>query len=177
MFLKMSLPLLVALAAMPVQSNAAQCSAGSSPVTVSGRVTTLNVSATKQVGQICMTMVTPDGREVFDECGAVVGKVTSSDPATGASTLNHLAAFEKADTFYTVNDAAQVTGVLSADATGVPCAFSVLEHITDLRWGTGVFQKSSMDVWAVGSVSFCPDKNLNTFQLDGQGCLPNKSRR
>lgn len=177
MSFKTSLPILVALAAMPMQSGAGQCSAGSSPVSISGRVTTLNISATKQVGQICVTLVTANGREVFDDCGAVVGKVTSLDPATGTSTLNHTALFERRDSFHTQNDQAQITGVLAVDANGAPCAMSVQEHITDLQWGTGVFNKATMDVWATGSISFCPDKNLNSFQLNGEGCIRNTQLR
>ena len=177
MSFKTSLPILVALAAMPMQSNAGQCSAGSSPVSVSGRVTTMNLSATKQVGQICVALVTVDGREVFDDCGAVVGKITSMDPATGASTLNHTALFDRGDSFHTENDLAQITGVLAVDATGTPCAMSVQEHISNLKWGTGAFNKATMDVWADGSISFCPDKNLNSFQFAGEGCVRNSQLR
>lgn len=173
MSFKISLSVVAALAAMPMQSHAAQCSTGSSPVTVSGRVTTQNLSTTKQVGQICVTLVAPDGREVFDDCGALLGKVTSMDPATGTSTLNHIAAFERRDSFHTVNDVAQITGVLAEDAAGVPCEMAVQEHITNLQWGTGIFNKATMDVWANGSASSCPGKNLNTFQLNGQACIRN----
>ena len=177
MSFKTSLSILVALAAMPMQSNAGQCSTGSSPVTVSGRVTTQNISTTKQVGQICVTLVTADGREVFDDCGALLGKITSMDPNTGTSTLNHTAVFERADSFHTVNDIAQITGVLAVDAGGAPCEMAVQEHITNLQWGTGIFNKATMDVWANGSISFCPDKNLNTFQLNGQACIRNNQLR
>lgn len=177
MSFKMSLSIVVALAAMPMQSHALQCSTGSSPVTVGGRVTTQNLSAIKQVGQICVTLVALDGREVFDDCGALLGKVTSMDPATGTSTLNHIAAFERRDSFHTVNDVAQITGVLAVDAAGVPCEMAVQEHITNLQWGTGIFNKATMDVWANGSISSCPDKNLNTFQLNGQACIRNNYLR
>ena len=177
MSLKMSLSVLVVLAAVPMQSNAIQCSTGSSPVAVSGRVTTQNLSTTKQVGQICLTLVAPDGREVFDDCGALLGKVTSMDADTGSSTLNHTAVFERRDSFHTVNDVAQITGVLAVDAAGVPCEMAVQEHITNLQWGTGIFNKATMDVWADGSISSCPGKNLNTFQLIGQACIRNNHLR
>ena len=177
MSFKMSLPVVVALAAMPMQSIAAQCSTGSSPVTVSGRVTTQNLSTTKQVGQICLTLVAPDGREVFDDCGALLGKVTSMDPDTGTSTLDHTAVFEHRHSFHTVNDTAQITGVLAVDEAGVPCKMAVLEHITNLKWGTGIFNKATLDVWANGSVSSCPGKNLNSFQLNGQACIRNNHLR
>ena len=130
--------------------------------TVTGRMTTINVSA--------------DGREVFDDCGALVGKVTAMDTTTGASTLNHTAVFELFESFQTDQDVAQITGVLETDADGNPCAFSVTEHMTKLRSGLGIFNGATINVVAEGSISFCPEKNLNTFQLNGQGCIRNRRR-
>lgn len=168
---RLSLAVLAALLCLPAVSQAQQCAAGYTPTTVSGRVTTMNISQTKQVGQICLTMTTADGREVFDECGALLGKVTAQDLTTGASTLNHTAVFELLNSFQTVGDVAQITGVLETAPDGTPCAFSVAEHMTKFQWGTGIFNGATIDVAAQGSISFCPDKNLNTFQLQGQGCV------
>ncbi|MBS1145413.1 MAG: hypothetical protein H6R14_2819 [Proteobacteria bacterium] len=170
------LSVIAALACLPTFSHAQQCPAGYTATTVTGRVTTINISQTRQVGQICLVMVTADGREVFDDCGALVGKVTSMDTAAGTSTLNHTAVFELFETFQTSQDAAQVTGVLETDADGNPCALSVVEHMTKIRSGSGIFYGALIDVVAEGSISFCPDKNLNTFQLNGHGCLRNRRR-
>ena len=93
MHTRLSLSVLAALLCLPAVSHAQQCAAGFTPTTVTGRVTTLNVSSTKQVGQVCLTMTAADGSEVFDDCGALLGKVTSQDLTTGASTLNHTAFF------------------------------------------------------------------------------------
>lgn len=175
MHTRLSLPVLAALLCLPAVGQAQQCAAGFTPTTVTGRVSTMNVSPTKQVGQICLTMVAADGREVFDDCGALLGKVTAQDLTTGASTLNHTAVFELIESFKTNQDVAQITGVLETAPDGTPCAFSVTEHMTKLRWGTGIFYGATIDVVAEGSISFCPQNNLNTFQLNGHGCV--RSRR
>jgi hypothetical protein len=176
MHTRLSLSVLAALLCLPAVSQAQQCAAGFTPVTMTGRVTTMNISQTKQVGQICLTMTTADGREVFDDCGALLGKVTAQDPNTGASTLNHIAVFELIDSFQTNKDVAQITDVLESGPDGLPCAFSVTEHVTKFQWGTGIFNGATIDVVANGSISFCPEKNLNTFQLTGHGCVRNRRR-
>lgn len=176
MHFRLSLALLASLAGLPVLGHAQQCAAGYLPASVTGRVTTINVSETRQVGQICMVITTADGREVFDDCGALVGKLTAMDPATGSSTLNHTALFDLTESFRTVGDSAQVTGILATDADGAPCAMSVTEHMTKLKLGTGIFYGATIDVVAEGSISFCPGNNLNNFQLSGHGCVRNKRR-
>jgi hypothetical protein len=174
---RLVLSVLAAIACLPGASFAQQCPTGYTAATVTGRVTTMNISQTRQVGQICLVMTTADGREVFDDCGALVGKVTAMDAAAGTSTLNHTAVFELFESFQTNQDAAQITGVLDTDADGNPCALSVTEHMTKLRSGTGIFNGATIDVIANGSISFCPDKNLNNFQLSGQGCLRSRNLR
>ena len=176
MHTRLSLSVLAALLCLPAVSQAQQCAAGFTPTTVTGHVTTLNVSQTKQVGQICLIMTTADGREVFDDCGALLGKVTAQDLTTGASTLNHTAIFELADSFQTNQDVAQITGVLEVGPDGAPCAFSVTEHMSKFQWGTGIFNGATIDVVGQGSISFCPEKNLNTFQLNGHGCIRSRRR-
>jgi hypothetical protein len=173
---RLILSVIASLACLPAVSHAQQCATGYTATTVTGRVTTLNISQTRQVGQICLVMTTADGREIFDDCGALVGKVTAMDAATGASTLSHTAVFELLESFQTFQDAAQITGVLETDADGVPCALSVTEHMTKLKSGSGIFNGATIDVVADGSISFCPGKNLNTFQLNGQGCIRNRRR-
>ena len=176
MHTRLSMSVLAALLCLPAVSHAQQCAAGFTPTTVTGRVTTPNISSTKQVGQLCLTLTAADGSEVFDDCGALVGKVTSQDLSTGASTLSHTAVFELTDSFQTYQDVAQITGVLETGPDGAPCAFSAVEHMTKFKWGTGIFNGATIDVVAQGSISFCPTKNLNTFQLSGQGCVRNRRR-
>ncbi len=166
-----SLITLAALWVAPLTASYALECADGTPVSVAGRVTTLNVSQTRQAGQICLTLTNGKGREVFDDCGALLGKITASDPDTGTSTLNHTAVFDLPHTFRTANDQAQITGVLAVDESGLPCAFSVVEHITQVSTGTGIFRRATMDAYATGSISFCPGNNLNTFSLSGQTCL------
>jgi len=151
-------------------ARALDCGTGI-PTTVSGNVSTINVSPTQQAGKICLTLTDPTGRERFDTCGALLGQTTSSNPETGESTLNHTALFKLPDLFQTASDVAQITGVLATDDTGQPCAFSVVEHISDFAAGQGIFRGARIDAYATGSISFCPNKNLNTFSLSGQACL------
>ncbi len=164
---------LVTLALLPLPSLAAlQCASGLTHVNVNGNVTTLNVSATKQVGQICVSMTkTADGSEAFNDCGALLGKVVTADAQTGGSILSHTAVFDLRHMFVTRHDQAQITGVLAVDAAGAPCAFSVVESISAIEKGAGIFRGGQIGVTAVGSVSFCPDKNLNTFTLQGEACI------
>ncbi len=171
--LKRSLITLATLSLFPLQSFAAlQCATGLKHVNVNGSVTTLNVSASKQVGQICLTLIeSASGREAFNDCGAVVGKVVATDPATGSSTLSHTAVFDLHNAFVTRNDQAQVTGVLGVDDAGAACAYSVVEAISEVQKGVGIFRGGSLAVTATGSVSACPNKNLNTFTLAGEACI------
>lgn len=162
---------LTTLSLLPLQSLAAlQCGPGQTHVNVSGSVTTLNVTETKQAGQICLTMTrTSDGRETFNDCGALVGKIVAADQ-TGGSTLAHTAVFDLKNTFQTRNDQAQITGPLAFDDAGA-CAFSVVETISEIGQGTGIFRDGKIGVTAIGNVSFCPGNNLNTFTLQGEACV------
>jgi hypothetical protein len=171
--LKRTAMTLAILSLIPLQSVAAmQCGPGQTHVNVNGSVTTLNVSEVKQVGQVCVALTrTADGREAFNDCGALVGKVVSADAQTGSSTLAHTAVFDFRNMFVTRNDLAQITGVLAVDETGAPCAFSVMESISEIEKGAGIFRGGQIDVTAVGRVSFCPGHNLNTLTLQGEACI------
>jgi hypothetical protein len=164
-------PLLAAIVAMlPFHAGYALDCADGTPVSVAGDVTTMNISETQQTGQVCMKLTEASGKQVFNSCGAILGEILSRDE-TGGSLLSHVAAFKGGHAFQTDNDAAQVTGVTAVDASGVPCAFDVVESVTQLKWGSGIFRKGSFEITALGNVSACPDKNLNTFQLSGVACL------
>ena len=171
--LKRTVMTLATLFLFPLQSMAAlQCGTGLTLVNVNGSVTTLNVSDTKQVGQICVAMIrAADGREIYNDCGALVGKVVSVDAQAGSSTLAHTAVFDLRDMFVTRNDRAQITEVQAVDDAGAPCAFGVVESITEIAKGAGIFRGGQINVMATGSVSFCPGKNLNTFTLQGEACV------
>jgi hypothetical protein len=173
MLSKLTVLTLSSLALLPFPSLAAlQCAPGQTHVNVSGTVTTLNVSDTRQAGQVCLTLTrTADGRETFNDCGALLGKIVAADQ-TGGSTLAHTAVFDLRNAFVTRNDQAQITGVLAVDETsGTPCAFSAVETISEIEKGTGLFRDGKIAVTAQGSVSFCPSNNLNTFTLQGEACV------
>lgn len=163
---------LAVFSAVPVLTHAgnSQCDS-KNRVSVSGRVTTLNISPTRQAGQICMTLTNASGKEVFDQCGAILGEVVSANRDTGQSTLNHTILFGKEQGLTTQNDVAQITGVQAVDATGMPCAFSMVEKITRISWANGTLRSGPANITAAGSVSSCPDKNLNTFTLSGSACI------
>lgn len=158
--------------AVPVFAHAggSQCES-KNLVNVSGRVTTLNISPTRQAGQICLTLTSASGKEVFDQCGAILGDVVSANRDTGQSTLNHTILFSKDQGLTTKNDTAQITGVQAVDATGMPCAFSMVEKITQISWANGILRSGPANITAAGTVSSCPNKNLNTFTLSGSACI------
>lgn len=170
---KRSLMTLAALSLVPLESAAAlRCGPGLRHVNVNGSVTTINVTPSKQVGQICLALIeSASGREALNDCGALIGRTVASDPETGTSTHSHTAVFDFRNAFVTQNDQAQVTGVLAVDDAGAPCAFSVYETITEIQKGIGIFRGGSLAVTATGSVSTCPNKNLNTFTLAGEACI------
>ena len=157
--------------ALPFLAHADSICNDGSLVNVSGRLTTINTSPTRQAGQICVTLTSANGKDVFDQCGAILGTVLTSNRDTGSSILTHTAVFSKTQSFTTKNDVAQITGVLAVDATGVPCAFTVVEKITQISWATGILKAGAADITAVGSVSACANKNLNNFTLSGQACV------
>lgn len=153
---------LATLSLFPLQSLALDCGNNQSHVSVSGNVTTLNVSETKQVGQICMKLTDEKGREVLDDCGALVGKVVSVDEA-GITTLTHTAVFDLQNLFRTEGDTAQPTGYPQE------CMLPVAEHMSKLT-GIGIFNGATIDAWATGSISLCPGQP-NTFNLSGEACV------
>jgi hypothetical protein len=138
-----------AIFVLPFFAHADSICDGGSLVNVSGRLTTINTSPTRQAGQICVTLTNASGKDVFDQCGAILGTVLSSNPATGSSTLSHTAVFSNTQAFTTKNDVAQITGVLAVDAAGVPCAFNVIEKITQISWAIGILKTGAADITAV----------------------------
>ena len=173
MMLKRTVMTLVCIFLFPLQSIAAlQCDAGLHHVKISGNVTTINVSSTKQVGQICVTMIrSSNGREVFNDCGALIGNVVSADLQAGSTILKHTALFDMRDMLVTRNDYAQITGIQNVDETGTPCSFNMVESINDIEKGAGIFRDSKMNVTASGTISFCPGNNLNLLTLQGEACV------
>lgn len=156
---------------LPFFAHADSICDGGTLVNVSGRLTTINTSPTRQAGQICVTLTSANGKDVFDQCGAILGTVLTSNPATGLSTLTHTAVFSDTQSFTTKNDVAQITGVLAVDSAGVPCAFNVIEKITQISSATGILKAGAANITAVGSVSACANKNLNNFTLSGKACI------
>lgn len=174
MQLKASLVTAIACAAAMSQTAVADtlsCRAGYTHATITeGSAATVNLSAIKQIGRLCLKMADDAGKEVFDDCGALVGTVTATDAAGNPTKLSHTAVFELLQSFKTVNDT-PFFGVPVDPTNPAPCAFNVGERFTEMKWGTGVFQGGALNVEAVGVVSYCPSQNKNTFVLTGEACL------
>jgi hypothetical protein len=163
------------LAAQPALAGLS-CDGGYTHVTIAegSTASTVNVSAVRQIGQICLTMSDDGGNTVFNDCGALIGNVTATDAAGNPTALSHTAVFELLESFKTQNDVPTILGVTGVDGSGTPCAFAVSEHMTDLKWGTGVFRGASIDATALGTLSFCPGSNRNNFVISGEACLRNR---
>ena len=48
---------------------------------------------------------------------------------------------------------------------------ATLGEVLERGRAEGIFRGGKMDVYATGTLSFCPGNNLNTFSLSGQACL------
>lgn len=135
------------------------------PATVSGKVETINLSETLQLGEIELTLTSgKHGKTVFDETGGVIGRITESNPLTGESYLNHSIIFQGGTRIETEGDYAKIQYPLSA------CSFAVVETISNYR-GSGVFYGATGEIVATGTVSVPPCPNKNEFTLSGTVCM------
>lgn len=162
---------ITALTSLPVSGYAALSCEHGSKANLSGRVTTVNISPTRQAGQVCLTLTNAYGKEIYDKCGAILGNVVSSDPQAGTSVLNHTVVMGKNEAFTTQNDAAQITGVVAVNDSGAPCAFSVVEKISKVNWSSSLVATGAVDINGRGTVSSCPNNNMNNFVLSGEVCV------
>ena len=139
---------------------------------VGGSLTTENVTSSLQIGDMSLTLNDNSGNQVFSETGSLVGNITGAN-ATGATFLYHKARFPQGDSFRTEGDKAQIIGApLAFEGDGAPCAFPIIEKITEISKGTGIFKSvTRIDVTAHGTVSACSFNNENSFELVGQLCV------
>jgi len=138
---------------------------------VSGSLISENITPTLQIGNMGF-ILSKDDEIVFSKSGSLVGNITSSDATFGTTILNHKAKFSRGDSFRTDGDMAQIVGVAGAEPDGTFCAFDIIEKITDIHKGTGMFKHvTSVDVTAVGTVSNCSYFNENSFSLSGTLCV------
>ena len=149
-----------------VNAMGADCPNGYTETYVSGSVSTINISATEQFGNIEMqlTSTNKSGKVLFDESGTIHGEITDQS-VQGISILSHTISFEDGSTIETMGDVATVTGIISE------CAFVVEEVISNF-WGTQTFKRATGEIRADGSISFPPYcTNENEFVLSGTVCL------
>jgi hypothetical protein len=158
--------IVLSLAGSTAMAGSLACNPGFTHVTISqGVVSTMNVSSSKQVGHMCLTMQDDAGRVVFEDCGALIGMVTEADGQGMPSKLSHTLIFDMKQGLQTSGDTLLYAVPLSA------CSFQVGESLTRLNWGSGVFQGGSLNVRADGVLSYCPDDNKNTLALSGEACM------
>jgi len=138
---------------------------------VGGFLTTENVTSSLQIGNVSLTL-SDDSGQVFSETGSLVGNITDAN-TTGATFLYHKARFPQGDSFRTEGDVAQIIGgPIAFEENGTPCAFPILEKITEISKGTGIFKNvTHVDVTANGTVSACSFNNENAFELIGKLCV------
>jgi len=134
-----------------------------------GDVITQNINDTQQIGEITLNLLNPSYNPVFTKTGSLVGTVTGG--GFDVSLLSHVATFSNSQRFITQDDEARITGVRALDSEGLPCSFYINEKITKIITGTGFFNNvKSVDIDAVGYISYCPGENINEFTISGQIC-------
>jgi len=142
----------------------------------SGSVTTENVTSTLQIGNISLTLSDDEGNVVFGENGSLVGNITGAD-GMFTTLLSHKARFPQGDSFVTNDDTAVPdvqygNPVRAVDGNEVACSYWIRETISDIAKGTRFFKDAtSVEVFAVGYISNCPDENENSFILSGELCV------
>jgi hypothetical protein len=149
-----------------VNAMGAGCPSGYSEASVSGSVSTMNISATQQFGSIDMQLTKNGNSKVlFDESGDILGTITDQSDDGLVTTLSHTITFDDGSTIETMGDKATVQYPTSE------CSF-VVEEIISNFWGTQTFKRATGEIRADGSISF-PDycENQNTFELSGTVCL------
>ena len=153
-----------------VNAMGASCPSGYTETSVSGSISTINISETQQFGSIEMqlTNTNKSGKVLFDEGGTLIGTITGQtvdDYGRPVSILSHSIKFNDGSTIETVGDEATITGANSS------CSFVVEEFISNF-WGTQTFKRATGEIRADGSISFPPYcENQNTFELKGTVCL------
>ena len=139
---------------------------------VGGTVTTENVTSTLQMGSIYLTL-NEGSDEVFSETGSLVGNITGAD-SYGATLLSHKGRFPKGDSFVTKADKAVLAYpyIRNTLADGTPCSFWIHETVSSIEIGTNLFKNvTSVEMFAEGYISNCPEENRNNFVLSGELCV------
>ncbi|MEH6569275.1 MAG: hypothetical protein V7709_09375 [Halioglobus sp.] len=146
---------------------AGECEQNFKLVDVSGTVNTQSIPAAMQIGTIDMQLTSvKSGRVLFDQTGAVVGKITGSVDGAFPPVvlLDHDITFEKGAEIETTGDQATLYG----DPTGsepVP----VVEVISNF-WGSKMFKNSTGEIIATGYLN-TNGTGSNEFGLSGSLCV------
>ncbi len=142
--------------------------------TISGKIRTTNLSDTVQTGSIWIT-IRLKGVPFFIRRGQVIGRTLEQgiDTNTGQpyAIVNHNIFFGFNTVLATNRDLALLTPTRFNN--GVPCAFDVVEEITDTVGNNllGALSDKASKIVAKGYISYCPGSNRNSFELSGEVCL------
>jgi hypothetical protein len=153
-----------------INAMGANCPDGYTETSVSGSVSTINISETQQFGSIDMKLTKATGKKekvLFDESGDLLGTITDRSDDGLVTTLSHTITFDDGSTIETMGDKSTLGSPTSPDW----CSFLVEEIISNF-WGTQTFKRATGEIRADGSISFPPYcENQNTFELSGTVCL------
>ncbi len=141
---------------------------------ISGKIRTTNLSDTVQTGSIWIT-IKLNRVPFFIRRGRVIGRILEQGVDTNSgqpyAILNHNIFFGFNTVLATNRDLALLTPTRFHN--GVPCAFDVVEEITDTVGNNllGALSNNAGSMVAKGSISYCPGSNRNSFELSGEVCL------
>ena len=154
------------LMTIPFASNALDCPSSGRLLTVSGATATNSVSNEIQSGVMHLQLSDASGVVYQKDCG-LIGKVVRNT-STG-SLLDHTVICGPADKFNTSEDLAPVTGT-DATPTTPATYYDIVEVISNIEQGEGLFKNMRADITATGRVNLTPPFN-NDFTLAGEVCL------
>lgn len=145
--------------------------------TVEGVVKTENRGPISQEGDIELTLIDAYGDVAFQGSSPLYGTIYESCGINCVKLTHSAPEFDDDDesSFTTINDIAQIIGIIGLDDNGIPCSFTINESITEITSGTGFFENvTKVHINAPGYSSNCllSGDNENEFDpISGQLCV------
>lgn len=137
---------------------------------VSGYVKTVNLNMELQYG-VAALHIDKKGKTFFEGDGVVIGQVVGSYVKPGypepLPILNHTIYLPGGTSLRTFRDKAVSLVPTSA------CSFKVVEKITRAkgRRELRALEDDGHEILAIGTVSYCEDNPMNSFELEGTVCF------
>jgi hypothetical protein len=153
---------ILSMVATNVMAN--ECQKNFQATEVTGTVSTSSLGETMQSGTIDLQLTSiKKGKVLFDDHGAIVGRITVPTDEFGLTILDHNMIFDGGSTIETSGDIAQIVG-LPDEFLNFP-----VEEIISNFWGTKTFKRATGTINASGTVN--PYTGLNDFILSGTVCI------